>query len=333
MFARSALLSTRPSSPTARAGCRSRRRHELYFEECGNPNGKPVVFVHGGPGGGTDADHAALLRPGRATASCCSISAAAASRTPHASLEDNTTWDLVADIERLREHLGHRALAGVRRLVGQHARARLRGDAPGARHASWCCAASSCCASAELDWFYQDGASWLFPDAWEDYPQPIPPEERGDLIAAYHRRLTEPRPRRCSSRRRRRGAIWEGTHAACMPNPELIEQLGADDFALAFARIECHYFVNGGFFERDDQLLARRATASATSPASSCRAATTWCAGEERLGPAPRLARGRSAHRRRRRPRRVRARHRPRAGQRDAAAVELGVSWVKPEGP
>ena len=108
---------------------------------------------------------------------------------------------------------------------------------------------------AELDWFYQEGCSWIFPEAFEAYQRVIPPAERGDMIAAYYRRLTAP-DRQTQLEAARAWSIWEGTTLSLMQDPDRIKLFGAESYAIAFARIESHYFVHRGFFERDDQLLA-----------------------------------------------------------------------------
>ncbi|WP_017570079.1 prolyl aminopeptidase [Nocardiopsis halotolerans] len=223
--------------------------NRVYWELCGNPAGKPVVFLHGGPGGGCTPDHRRLFDPERYRILLFDQRNCGRS-TPHASQMDvdlsaNTTWALVEDMERLREMIG----AEVWQVFG----------------GSW----GSCLALAyaqrhpervselvvrgiftlreeELRWFYQEGASQLFPDLWESYLAPIPEEERGDLIAAYARRLNSPdRGERLAAARA--WSVWEGSTVTLLPNPELREHHADEDYALAFARIENHYFVNRGF--------------------------------------------------------------------------------------
>ncbi|WP_338863966.1 prolyl aminopeptidase [Myxococcus stipitatus] len=226
--------------------------HELYFEESGNPKGKPVVFIHGGPGGGTDAKQRRFFDP--STYRIILFDQRGCGRsTPHACLEENTTWDLVADLERLREHLG------IERWM-------LFGG-------SWGSTLSLAYAQAhpervtelvlrgifllrkqELDWFYQRGASALFPDAWEYFLAPIPADERHDLLSAYHRRLTGTDVA-ARLEAARAWSVWEGRTSYLLPNAELVARNSSDDFALAFARIECHYFFNRGFLRSDSQLL------------------------------------------------------------------------------
>jgi len=227
--------------------------HLVYWEESGAPDGKPVVFVHGGPGGGTEPKYRRFFDPAKYRIVMFDQRGCGRS-TPHASLAANTTWDLVADMERLRAHLGIErwqlfggswgstlALAYAEAHPTRVSELVLRGIFLLRR---W-----------EIDWFYQQGASRLFPDAWAHYLAPIPPEERHDLLAAYHRRLTSP-DEAVRLEAARAWSIWEGSTSRLFTDPSTVARFGADRFALAFARIECHYFVNRGFFRADDQLLA-----------------------------------------------------------------------------
>ncbi len=228
--------------------------HRLYFEESGNPRGKPVVVLHGGPGGGTDARMRTFFDPRRYRIVLFDQRGCGRS-TPRASLEENTTWDLVADIEKLREHLGIEqwqvfggswgstlALAYAQKHPQRVTELVLRGIFLLRR--------------SELEWFYQnaEGAASLFPDLWEQYIKPIPEEERYDMMRAYYRRLTstDAKERNAAARA---WSIWEGATSFLRSNPDYIAKFKASAFAAAFARIECHYFVNGGFLDSDDQLL------------------------------------------------------------------------------
>jgi len=226
--------------------------HSIYYEESGNPHGKPVVFVHGGPGGGTEPKQRRFFDPA-AYRIVLFDQRGCGKSTPHASLDENTTWHLVADMELLREHLGIErwqvfggswgstlALAYAEKHPERVTELVLRGI--------------FLLRKQEIDWFYQRGADALFPDAWEAYLAPIPVEERGDMLRAYHRRLTGKDPV-IQQEAARAWSIWEGATSCLAANPALIARMSADLFALAFARIECHYFVNHGFFERDAQLL------------------------------------------------------------------------------
>ncbi len=228
--------------------------HEIYWEESGNPTGKPVVFLHGGPGGGTDARMRRFFDPARYRIVLFDQRGCGRSR-PHASLIDNTTWHLVADIERLREHLSidrwqvfggswgsTLALAYAETHPQRVTELVLRGIF---LLRPW-----------EFRWFYEtaDGTGALFPDFYEEYLRPIPPEERGDLMRAYYRRLTsdDAKVRMAAARA---WSIWEGATSFLNVNPDYIARFEQDAFAEAFARIECHYFINGGFLRSPNQLL------------------------------------------------------------------------------
>lgn len=226
--------------------------HELYYEECGSPSGKPVVMLHGGPGGGITPLMRRYHDP-RLYRIVLFDQRGCGRSIPHASLEDNTTWHLVADIERLREHLGidrwqvfggswgsTLALAYAETHPDRVSELILRGIFTLRR--------------AELEWFYQEGCSWLFPDAFEDYVKVIPDAERPDMIAAYYRRLTSA-DAETQVAAARAWSAWEGRTLSLLPDLDRVRQFSEDYYALAFARIECHYFINGGFFDTDDQLI------------------------------------------------------------------------------
>ncbi|RKG74811.1 prolyl aminopeptidase [Corallococcus terminator] len=226
--------------------------HSLYFEECGNPNGKPVVFIHGGPGGGTDAKQRRFFDPSVYRVILFDQRGCGRS-TPHASLVMNTTWDLVADMERLREHLGLEAW----QLFGGSWGSTLAlayAQAHPERVTELVLRGIFLLRKQEIDWFYQRGADALFPDAWEHYLAPIPEEERGDLLQAYARRLFGD-DRHAQQEAAKAWSMWEGRTSCLYTNPELIARNAGDDFAIAFARIECHYFVNKGWMRSDTQLL------------------------------------------------------------------------------
>lgn len=227
--------------------------HELYVEESGNPAGKPVVFVHGGPGGGVEPWHRQFFNPQKYRIVMFDQRGCGRS-TPHAELRENTTWDLVADMEKIR------ALLGIERwVVFGGSWGSTLGLTYAETHPERCIAlvlrGIFLLRKAEVDWFYQEGASWIYPDAWEHYVNAIPAAERGDFVSAYYRRLTDADPtiRRAAARA---WSIWEGSTSKLFPSGDMVARFGEDRFAEAFARIECHYFVNKGFFERDDQLLA-----------------------------------------------------------------------------
>jgi proline iminopeptidase len=226
--------------------------HEIYYEECGNPKGKPAVFVHGGPGAGCGERARCFFDPSAYRIVLFDQRGCGRSR-PHASLEDNTTWHLVSDMEQLREHLGIErwlvfggswgstlALAYSQKHPERVSEIILRGIFMLTRF--------------ELQWFYQQGASALFPDRWEHYVAPIPERERGDLIQAFYARLTSS-DRATRVEAARAWSVWEASTSHLHVDDDQIHEWDGETFAIALARIECHYFVNKGFFEREDQLL------------------------------------------------------------------------------
>jgi proline iminopeptidase len=226
--------------------------HDLYFEECGNRHGKPVLIVHGGPGGGSNPTMRRLHDPSRYRIILMDQRGAGRSQ-PHSSLYENTTWHLIDDMEKLRALLGitrWQLLGGSWGSTLALAYAQLHPE----RVEEMVLRGIFLLRKAELDWFYQDGANWIFPEAYEAFQRPIPAAERDDLIAAYYRRLSHSDPR-VQLQAARAWSIWEASTLALHPDPDRIRLFGADTYALAFARIECHYFANRGFFARDGQLL------------------------------------------------------------------------------
>jgi len=226
--------------------------HSLYYEQSGNPKGKPVVFLHGGPGGGTVPDYRRFFDP-NAYRIVLFDQRGCGQSTPYASLEDNTTWHLVDDTDKLREHLGvdkwvvfggswgsTLALAYAETFPDRVHALVLRGIFLGRRD--------------ELTWFYQQGANILFPDFWEDYVRIIPEEERGDMMAAYYRRLTSA-DESVRFEAARAWSMWEGSTSKLFPDTNLINDFGDPHKAVALARIECHYFVNNVFMEPETKLL------------------------------------------------------------------------------
>jgi proline iminopeptidase len=228
--------------------------HELYWEESGNPRGKPVVFLHGGPGGGTDARMRRFFDPKKYRIVLFDQRGCGRSR-PHASLVDNTTWHLVADIEALRTHLGierWQVFGGSWGSTLALAYAQAHPD----RVTELVLRGIFLVRPWEFRWFYEspDGTGALFPDLYEHYIKPIPPAERGDVMNAYYRRLTSDDPA-VVREAARAWSIWEGATSFLKLNPDYLDKFEDDDFAAAFARIECHYFVNGGFLRTPNQLL------------------------------------------------------------------------------
>ncbi|TPX66877.1 prolyl aminopeptidase [Spizellomyces sp. 'palustris'] len=226
--------------------------HTIYWETSGNAAGKPVVFLHGGPGGGTSGDDRRFFDPSVYRIVLLDQRGSGKS-TPIACLEENDTWSLVSDVEKLRKHLNIEkwlvfggswgstlALSYAQKYPQNVKGLILRGIFLLRR--------------TELQWFYQEGASNIFPDIWESYLEPIPESERGDLIGAYYRRLTgtdAEEQMRCA----KAWSKWECATSKLYIDPEHIKKAEEDKWAVAFARIECHYFINKGFFDSDGYLL------------------------------------------------------------------------------
>jgi proline iminopeptidase len=226
--------------------------HTIRYEQVGNPDGKKAVFFHGGPGGGIDPDYRRYFDPKKWHLTLFDQRGCGKS-TPFAELRENTTWDLVADTERLREHLGideWLAFGGSWGSTLALAYAETHPD----RCTGLILRGIFLLRRKELLWFYQEGASAIFPDAWEKYLEPIPPVERGDMMGAYYRRLTSDDPA-VRSEAAKAWTIWEASTSKLLPDPKLIAAMGSDTFADAFARIEAHYFVHGAFLESETQLL------------------------------------------------------------------------------
>ncbi|MEM9156684.1 MAG: prolyl aminopeptidase [Cyanobacteria bacterium P01_F01_bin.33] len=226
--------------------------HTLYYEECGNPNGKPAVFLHGGPGGGCPPEYRQYFHPDTWRLILFDQRGCGRS-TPYAELRENTTWELVADIERLRSHIGI-----DKWLVFGGSWGSTLALAYSETHPECCTGlilrGIFMLRQREIQWFYQEGTSYLFPDAWEDYLKPIPSLERDDMVAAYHKRLIDS-DAATRLEAARAWSIWEASTSKLVPDAKLKQQFGEDEFAVAFARIECHYFINKGFFEVDDYIL------------------------------------------------------------------------------
>jgi proline iminopeptidase len=255
--ARAALARRRlypPVKPYRTGRLRVSELHEIYFEESGNPQGKPALFLHGGPGGGTDPKMRRFFDPQHYRIVLLDQRGCGRSR-PHAELTDNTTWHLIEDIERLREHLGI-----ARWLVfGGSWGSTLSlayAEAHPARVTELVLRGIFLLRRWELEWFYQSpgGAAALFPDLWERYVEPIPLEERDDIMRAYYARLTSSDPA-VRVRAAQAWSSWEGATSHLLTSANYVAKFADGAYAEAFARIECHYFVNGGFFETDGQLL------------------------------------------------------------------------------
>jgi proline iminopeptidase len=240
------------NEPFARGWLSTDGPHEIYFEQCGRSDGKPCVILHGGPGGAINPTMRRFFDPAQWRMVLFDQRGCGRSR-PNASLEDNTTWAMIEDIERLREHLGIEKWTVFGGSWGSTLAIAYAITHPH-RVESLVLRGVFLLTQRELDWFYQDGASMMFPDAWERFVEPIPVEERGDMVAAYHRRLTHA-DRRIQSRAAAAWSQWEGDTISLRGPEARPAKFNEEDFTVAFARIECHYFANRGFFDYDGWLL------------------------------------------------------------------------------
>lgn len=227
--------------------------HELYIEESGDPDGIPVLFVHGGPGSGCDKRSRRFFDPERYRIILFDQRGAGQS-TPHAELEHNNTQALIADMEAIRELLGIEQWMLFGGSWGSTLSLLYAQDFP-ERVAGMVLRGIFLCRDQDLQWFYQHGASQVFPDYWEDYIHPIAADKRGDFISAYYELLTG------DNELARMGAakawsLWEAHCATLRPRHETVEHFGEPHTALALARIEAHYFINKAFIEAD-QVIKR----------------------------------------------------------------------------
>lgn len=225
--------------------------HTLYVEECGKSDGVPVVFLHGGPGGSCEPSHRRYFDPEKYRIILFDQRGCGKSR-PHASLKDNTTQDLIKDLEKIRQHLeidqwvifggswgSTLALAYAEGHTDRVLGLILRGI--------------FLCRQQDIDWFYQGGTARIFPDAWQDFLHPIPEAERGNLVQAYYKRLTSGNEiERMAAAKA--WSIWEGSTATLKPDHSVLNYFSDPHIALSIARIECHYFMNKSFMA-ENQLL------------------------------------------------------------------------------
>ena len=234
------------------SGFMERDGHQIYYEQCGNPNGKPAIFLHGGPGGGGSTTVRRFFDPKKYHIVIFDQRGCGRSK-PHGCLEKNTTWDLVEDIETLKKILGFKkwlvfggswgstlSLAYSQTYPTSVSEMVLRGI--------------FMLRKKELDWFYQEGASNIFPEAWEKFLEPIDENQRDDLMSAYHKIFKSD-----NEEKKLAAAIawsrWEGSTSSLSYNPDMADSFSNPHFALAFALIENHYFVNKGFLEHENQLI------------------------------------------------------------------------------
>jgi proline iminopeptidase len=225
--------------------------HNLHLEESGNPDGIPVLFVHGGPGGGCSPDHRRFFSP-EAYRIILFDQRGCGQSTPHGSLSNNTTQALIADMELIREHLG----IDTWLLFGGSWGSTLSlayAQAHPERVQGLVLRGIFLCRKRDIDWFYQDGASHIFPDYWQEYIAPIAEEQRDSILPAYYELLTsENEIARMAAAKA--WSVWEGRCSTLHPNPDLVDHFGDPHVALAMARIEAHYFINNSFLE-DNALL------------------------------------------------------------------------------
>ncbi|WP_417705354.1 prolyl aminopeptidase [Pseudomonas sp.] len=237
--------------PYARHELAVEQPHVLYIDESGSADGLPVLFIHGGPGAGCDSASRRYFDP--ALYRIVTFDQRGCGRsTPHASLENNTTQALIADIERIREHLGIDKFVLFGGSWGSTLALAYAQAHPQRVH-GLILRGIFLCRPQEFSWFYQEGASRLFPDYWEDYVAPIPVEERGDLMQAFYKRLTGA-DQIAQMHAAKAWSTWEGRTATLRPNTQVVDRFSEAHRALSIARIECHYFVNDAFLE-PNQLL------------------------------------------------------------------------------
>tara|TARA_Y200000002_G_scaffold297947_1_gene252610 strand:+ start:921 stop:1880 length:960 start_codon:yes stop_codon:yes gene_type:complete len=246
------MLKLFPAIEPFNTGYMERGCHEIYYEQCGNPDGKPAVFLHGGPGGGGSTTVRRFFNPERYHIVIFDQRGCGRSK-PHGCLEQNTTWDLVEDIETLKNKLGFKkwlvfggswgstlSLAYSQTYPKSVSEMVLRGI--------------FMLRKKELDWFYQEGASNIFPEAWEKFLEPIDISQRDDLMSAYHEIFKSD-----NTEKKLNAAIawsrWEGSTSSLNYNPDMADSFSDPRFALAFALIENHYFINKGFLEHENQLI------------------------------------------------------------------------------
>ena len=226
--------------------------HTIHVEESGNINGKPVIFLHGGPGGGIEPVYRQYFNPEKWRIIVFDQRGCGQS-TPHAELQENTTWDLIADIEKVREHLEIDKWVVFGGSWGSTLSLSYAITHPD-RCKALVLRGIFMIRKKEINWFYQDGTSNIYPDAWEHYLRPIPEDERHDLVAAYYKRLTS-NDDSVRIEAAKAWSIWEASTSKLIQSEESIHAFEDAKVAEAFARIECHYFTNRGFFDTDEWLL------------------------------------------------------------------------------
>lgn len=226
-------------------------RHTLYVEECGRIDGEPIVFLHGGPGAGCEAHHRRFFDPDKYRIILFDQRGCGRSR-PHAELENNTTWDLLADMETIRQHLGIEQWSLFGGSWGSTlalAYAQTHAD----RVKGLILRGIFLTREQDIHWFYQQGASRVFPDYWQDFIEPVAEADRSNMVQAYYSLLTSD-DYETRAHAAKAWSLWEGRTASLAPNPNILKHFGDAHAALSIARIECHYFINNSFFQ-PNQLL------------------------------------------------------------------------------
>ena len=226
--------------------------HTLYVEQAGNPDGVPVVFLHGGPGGGISPDYRRFFNPKKYRIVLFDQRGSGLS-TPAAELRENTTWDLVADIEKIREHMGIDKWVVFGGSWGSTLALTYAISHPD-RVTHLVVRGIFLCRPSEIHWFYQHGASEIFPDIWENYCNHIPVEERHDFVKAYYKRLTHEN-QEIRLQAAKAWSKWEAATSRLFIDPSAVDEFEDPTYALQFARIECHYFINNAFFKTDNWIL------------------------------------------------------------------------------
>ena len=240
-----------PIEPYVRHTLKVDAPHVLYVEESGNPSGIPVLFVHGGPGGGCERWHRQFFDPERYRIILFDQRGCGRS-TPHASLERNTTQALLGDMERIRERLGIDRWMLFGGSWGSTL-GLLYAQAFTDRVQALVLRGIFLCRAQDINWFYQQGTSRLFPDAWNEFIAPVPQSRRDNMVQAYHELLTgDDEVRRLAAARA--WSVWEGTTSTLNRKPSLVQHFADSHIALSMARIECHYFVHDAFI-RPNQIL------------------------------------------------------------------------------
>jgi proline iminopeptidase len=226
--------------------------HEIFVEQSGNPKGKPVIFLHGGPGGGIEPIYRQYFNPDKWRIIILDQRGCGKS-TPHAELKENTTWNLVSDIEKIREKLNINTWTVFGGSWGSTLSLSYSINHPD-RCDALILRGIFLLRKKEIQWFYQEGCSFIYPDAWEEYLAPIPEDERDDLVAAYYKRLTSGN-KDIRIKAAKAWSIWEASTSKLLQTQKALHLFDNEKVAEAFARIECHYFTNNGFFETDNWLI------------------------------------------------------------------------------